>query len=82
MNRWGGGFDGWRKSKGSNEEQKKEWGKGKEWRGGTIGGITGQGKDGSEGQEDLEQPGNVLIHFEILPFPGCFYGSDVEEQSL
>lgn len=26
MNRWGGGFDGWRKSKGSNEEQKKEWG--------------------------------------------------------
>lgn len=62
--------------------KRRSGGKGKEWRGGTIGGITGQGKDGSEGQEDLEQPGNVLIHFEILPFPGCFYGSDVEEQSL
>lgn len=57
-------------------------GEGKEWRGGTIGGIKGQGKDGLEGQEDLEQPWNVLINFEILPFPGCFYGSDVEEQSL
>lgn len=59
VNRWDGGFDGWRKSKGSNEEQKREWGERQRAEGWNNRGDRGP-REGSEGQEDLELPGNVL----------------------